>query len=319
MRHGSAVVCDDAHGRAPGATIARSMNAESSLASRIATITWVGIWVNVVLSAVKIVAGYVGNSQAVLADGLESGMDILTSFALLACARFWVAPPDEDHPYGHRRIETITTLGIGLVVAGVGGAIVFGALSSLRTGEHQHPSLVAFLAAILSVTSKELLYRWSAREGRKIRSSAVVANAVHHRSDAISSVPVVISVGVAQIVPGWTFLDAIGALFAGGFILKAAADIAWPALREMADTGADAKIRERIRELATAVDGVRGVHDLRTRYVGSGLYVDLHVVVDPEIPVREGHRIGDAAMERVRAQMPEVLDVLVHIDPSEDA
>lgn len=295
------------------------MSSETSLSARIATVTWVGIWVNVVLAAVKIAAGYFGNSQAVLADGFESGMDILTSFALLACARFWVAPPDEDHPYGHRRIETITTLGIGLVVAVVGGTIVFGALFSLRTGEHQHPNLIAFVVALLSVASKELLYRWSAREGRKIRSSAVVANAVHHRSDAISSVPVVISVGIAQIVPGWTFLDAVGALIAGGFILKAAAEIGWPALREMADTGADAKIRERIHELAQEVDGVRGVHDLRTRYVGAGLYVDLHVVVDPEIPVREGHRIGDAAMASIKTGMPEVLDVLVHIDPSEDA
>lgn len=286
---------------------------------RVAFVTWVGIWTNLVLTVAKIAAGLAGGSQAVVADGLESGMDIVTGFALLALARLWAAPPDEDHPYGHRRIETLATLGIGLVVAGVGASVVLGALSSLRTGSSSHPGMVAFAAAVLAVVSKEALYRWSVAEGRRIRSPAVVANAVHHRSDAISSIPVVISVGVAQVAPGWTFLDAVGALFAGGFILKTAAEIGWPALREMADTGAEARIVAEIRRIGVSVDGVRGVHDLRTRYVGSGLYLDLHVVVDPEIPVREGHRIGDGVVERLKAEIPEILDVLVHIDPSEDA
>jgi len=290
----------------------------SHTASRIRQITWAGIWVNLVLSAVKIAAGLLGHSRALLADGLESGMDIVTSFALLVCARFWVAPPDEDHPYGHRRIETLTTLGIGFVVGGVGVSVVYGALSALHSGDHQHPTMLALVVAVISVVSKELLYQWSAREGHKIRSSAVVANAVHHRSDAISSIPVVLSVGAAQVFPGWTFLDAVGALLAGGFILKAAAEIAWPALREIADTGAKADTLEQIRVVVNATEGVRSSHDLRTRYVGAGLYVDLHVVVSPEITVLEGHRIGDAVMQRIKAEIPDAMDVLVHLDPCED-
>ncbi len=286
--------------------------------SRIRWITWVGIWVNLVLAAVKVVGGVVGHSQAVFADGIESGMDIVTSFALLVCARFWSAPPDEDHPYGHRRIETITTLGIGLVVCGVGVSVVLGALSALKSGAHQHPTMLAFVVAVISVLSKELLYQWSAREGRKIRSTAVVANAVHHRSDAISSIPVVLSVGAAQILPGWTFLDAVGALIAGGFILKAAAEIGWPALREIAETGAKKETLERIRLVVEETEGVRSFHDLRTRYVGAALYVDLHVVVGPDITVLDGHHIGDAVMDRIKAEIPDAMDVLVHIDPSED-
>lgn len=289
------------------------------LQARIRTITWVGIWVNVVLSVVKVAAGIFGHSQAVLADGIESGMDIVTSLALLVCARFWTAPPDEDHPYGHRRIETLATLGIGLVVAGVGIAVILGALSALRSGEHQQPNFVALSVAVLAVVSKEILYRWSAREGRRIRSSAVVANAVHHRADAFSSIPVVLSVGAAQFLPGWTFLDAVGALVAGGFIMNAAIVIGWPALREIADTGADAKVRDEIRNAALATEGVRGVHDLRTRYAGSALHVDLHLVVAADITVLEGHRIGDAAMENIRGAAADVLDVLVHLDPSDDS
>lgn len=290
----------------------------SDTATRIRQITWVGIWVNLVLSVVKIAAGFAGHSSAVLADGLESGMDIVTSFALLVCARFWIAPPDEDHPYGHRRIETLTTLGIAFVVAGVGVSIVLGSLSALHSGEHQHPNLIALSVAVISVVSKELLYRWSAREGGRIHSSAVVANAIHHRSDAISSIPVVLSVGFAQLLPGWTFLDAVGALVAGAFILKAAGAIGLPALREIADTGAGAKTREQIREIANGTEGVRSIHDLRTRYVGASLHVDLHLVVAPDITVLAGHRIGDAVMERIKSEIPDVIDVLVHLDPRED-
>jgi cation diffusion facilitator family transporter len=294
------------------------MDDSLDLSARIRFVTWVGIWVNLVLAVVKVVAGILGRSQALVADGLESGMDILTSFGLLIGARYWTAPPDEDHPYGHRRIETLVTLGIGLVVAGVGVTIALGSLHSLRTGEHQHPNLLALAVAFLSVVGKELLYQWSAREGRAMRSSAVVANAVHHRSDAISSVPVLLSVGAAQLLPGWGFLDAVGALFAAGFILKTAAEISWPALREMADTGAEAKILAHIREIAVTTEGVRSLHELRTRYVGSSLHVDLHLVVGPDITVLEGHRIGDAATARIKAELPDVLEVLVHLDPSED-
>lgn len=294
------------------------MSEPPDLSARIRFVTWVGIWVNLVLALVKVAAGVLGRSQALVADGLESGMDILTSFGLLVGARFWTAPPDEDHPYGHRRIETLVTLGIGLVVAGVGVAIALGALQALRTGEHQHPTLLALAVAFVSVVGKELLYQWSAREGRAMRSSAVVANAVHHRSDAISSVPVLLSVGASQLLPGWGFLDAVGALFAAGFILKAAGEIGWPALREMADTGAEAKILERIRDIAVGTEGVRNLHDLRTRYIGSSLHVDLHLVVGPDITVLEGHRIGDAATARIKAELPDVLDVLVHLDPSDD-
>lgn len=289
---------------------------ESSV--RVRQITWAGIWVNMILSAVKIFAGIFGSSKALIADGIESGMDIITSLVLVVGSRFWSAPPDMDHPYGHRRIETIITLGIGLVVGIVGISIIWNALSSLQSGDHSHPTMLAFVVAVISVISKELLFQWSVREGQKIQSMSVIANAWHHRSDAISSIPVVLSVGAAQFLPTWSFLDAIGALVAGGFILKACGEISWPALREIIDTGAEKSTVEQLERVATSVDGVRSVHDLRTRFVGSSITVDLHIVVDPQITVIQGHRIGDEVEARIKAEVSDVCDVLVHLDPSDD-
>lgn len=289
---------------------------ESSV--RVRQITWTGIWVNLVLSIAKIFAGIVGNSKALIADGIESGADIVTSLALVVGSKFWSAPPDKDHPYGHRRIETILTLGIGVVVGVVGLSIIWNALSSIRMGVHSHPTILALVVAVVSVLSKEWLFQWSAREGRKIQSMSVIANAWHHRSDAISSIPVVLSVGAAQFFPEWSFLDAIGAIIAGGFILKASFDIAWPALRQMIDTGATQSTVEKLESIATSVQGVRSVHSLRTRYLGSSIGVDLHIVVDPEITVVQGHEIGDEVEAQMKAQLPEVCEVLIHLDPFED-
>lgn len=286
---------------------------------RVRQITWVGIWVNLVLSIAKILAGIFGTSKALIADGLESLTDIFTSLALIVGSRYWSAPPDADHPYGHRRIETLFSMGVGLVIAVVGFSIAWNAISSLHAGTHQHPGLLALGGALLSVIGKELLFRWSVREGHKIQSMAVVANAWHHRSDAISSLPVVVAVAGAQIFPGWNFLDALGALLAAAFILKASYDIIAPALRQMADTGADKNIVQNIRDLALSVEGVRSVHDLRTRYVGSCLAVDLHIVVNPHITVQEGHQIGDAVGDLLKSRGPDVLEVLVHLDPQDDS
>ncbi len=286
--------------------------------TRVRQITWVGIWVNLVLSIAKIFAGIVGNSKALIADGIESGADIVTSLALVIGSKFWSAPPDKDHPYGHRRIETIMTLGIGVVVGVVGLSIIWNALSSIRMGVHSHPTVLALVVAVVSVLSKEWLFQWSAREGRKIQSMSVIANAWHHRSDAISSIPVVLSVGAAQFFPEWSFLDAIGAIIAGGFILKASFDISWPALRQMIDTGATQSTVETLHSIATGIEGVRSVHSLRTRYLGSSIGVDLHIVVDPEITVVQGHKIGDEVEAQMKTQLPEVCEVLVHLDPFED-
>lgn len=290
----------------------------SNSTTRVRQITWAGIWVNLALSIAKILAGIFGHSKALIADGIESASDIVTSFALIVGAKFWNAPPDEDHPYGHRRIETIMTLGIGLVVGIVGLLIIWSALQSLQAGVRTQPTMLALVVAVGTVVSKELLYRWSAREGRKIQSMAVVANALHHRSDAISSIPVVLSVAAAQVFPSWSFLDTLGALVAGGFILKASHGIAWPALRELSESGADPELVQELSKAACTVAGVESVHGLRTRFVGSGLFVELHIVVDPEMSVLRAHRISDRVAGRLVGDFTQVVDVQVHLDPFDD-
>ena len=286
---------------------------------RVREITWVGIWVNLFLSIVKILAGIFGSSKALIADGLESATDIFTSLALIIGSKYWSAPPDADHPYGHRRIETIMSLGVGLIVGMVGISITWNAIDSLRNGTHNHPNLLALGGALASVLFKEILFQWSVREGKKIKSMAVVANAWHHRSDAISSIPVVLAVACSQFFPAWNFLDALGALVAAAFIIKASMDIMGPALREIADTGASEETVQTIHNLAAGVEGVLSVHDLRTRYVGSSLAVDLHIVVDPNISVLAGHQIGDMVCDLLKSLGPDVLEVLVHLVPRDDS
>ncbi len=282
-------------------------------------ITWVGIWVNLFLSIAKIGAGILGSSRALIADGLESTMDIFTSFALVLGAKYWNAPPDHDHPYGHRRIETTISLGIGLIVAAVGIGVLVSSILAIRHGETSNPTWIAFVVAVISVLSKEILFQWTVRKGKKVKSMAVVANAWHHRTDAISSVPVVFAVAGAQWLPAWGFLDSIGAIAASGFILKGAVEIIWSALREMIDTGASQDTLDQIEQIACSVEGVNSIHALRTRYVGSGIHVDLHIVLEPDITLAHAHQIGDDVVDRLKADGPDVMDVLVHLDPRDDS
>ena len=276
---------------------------------------WVGLAANIVLSGLKFVAGVLGHSQVVVADAVHSLSDGVTDVALLVGVRYWSKPPDEDHPHGHRRIETVITVVIALVLAGVGVGLAYRALATLRRPDAGPPGWIAFAAALVSVVSKEALYRWTAAVGRRVRSSAVVANAWHHRSDALSSIPAALAVAGAAISPAWSFLDHVGAVLVSLFILHAAWRIGWPALSQLVDTGASAEQRRRIEAVAQATDGVRAVHAVRTRYIGTGIQVDLHILVDPHLTVRRGHEISEDAKQRLLASDHDILDVVVHLEP----
>jgi cation diffusion facilitator family transporter len=281
-------------------------------------VTWAGLVVNLLLVALKFVGGILGASQAVVADAVHSLSDCVTDIAVLVGVHYWSQPPDECHPYGHRRIETLVTIAIGLSLGVVGLGLGYNALSTLQAAEPGAPHLVAFVAALVSLVSKELLYHWTVYVGRRAKSSAAIANAWHHRSDALSSVPAVLAVGGAMLLPAWSMLDRIGAIVVSLFILHAAWRIVRPALAELVDAGASAKVRARIDALARGVPGVQDVHALRTRYLGGRLQVDLHVLVDPQLTVREGHRIAHAVGKCLRSEGPGVEDVLVHVEPVEE-
>ena len=282
-------------------------------------VTWVGLWVNLFLAAIKFIAGIYGRSQALVADAIHSLTDLTTDIAVIAGSHYWSRPPDENHPYGHRRLETLVAvfIGIVLIVAGIG--IGWKAISTLQERQVAAPGWIAVFAALVSIVCKESIYRWTAIMGRRVKSPALAANAWHHRTDALSSFPVLIAVAGARVFPSWSFLDRVGAVIVSIFILHASIKIIWPGISELIDVGAPTETRKKIRDIALKNDGVLQVHDIRTRYISTSIQVDLHIVVEGLITVREGHDIADDVKARIIDAIPEVLDVIVHVDPPERA
>jgi len=280
--------------------------------------TWTGLTVNILLSALKMAGGALGSSQAIIADGVHSLSDSSTDIAILIGVRFWSRPPDESHPYGHRRIETVVTVFIGLALIAVAFGLIYNATVTFRQPHREAPHWIALVAALVSIVSKEILYRWTATVGKRIKSSAVLANAWHHRSDAFSSIPTAVAVGVVLLRPSLAFMDHLAAVVVSFFILHAAWRITAPALKELVDSGASGKDCEQIRSISLATHGVRRVHAIRTRYVGPGLMVDLHVLVDPNITVGQGHDIAGQVKRRLLSEGPGVVDVIVHLEPDEE-
>lgn len=278
-------------------------------------VTWVGLVVNVMLAALKLVCGVLGHSQAVVADSVHSITDCATDVAILVGVRFWIKPPDDCHPHGHRRIETVVTVLIGVSLAGVAVGLGYRAVTTLLAPNGGTPGWIALVAAGVSIVAKETLYRWTALVGRRVKSSALVANAWHHRSDAFSSVPAFIAVGGALLMPGWNWLDHLGAIVVSLFILHSAVKILRPAYNELIDAGAPVMVRDELAALAAGVPGVREVHGVRTRFLGERLHVDLHVQVDPQLTVQQGHDIGGAVKYKLLHEGPDVADVLVHLEP----
>lgn len=285
----------------------------------IRAVTWIGLVANLLLAILKFAAGYWGKSQAVIADAVHSLTDLVTDIAVIVGSHFWARPPDHDHPYGHRRLETLITIFIGAVLAAAGLSIGWEALTGLKQDGVARPGWIAAAAALLSIICKEILYRWTSSTGQKLKSPALAANAWHHRSDAISSIPVLVAVGGSILFPAWSFLDGLGAVIVSLFILQAAMRIVWPGLLELVDSGAPEAIRESIARIAAEQDGVLQVHDIRTRYFSASIQVDLHIVVEGHISVREGHAIAKAVERRIIREMPDVIGVITHVDPPEDA
>ena len=282
---------------------------------KVKVVTWAGMIINIVLSGFKIAAGIVGSSQTIVADGFHSLSDTITDLAVIVGVDYWCAPPDENHPHGHRRIETVITLLIGIALAAVALGISYEALTTLHEKHMRPPGLIALIAALVSIVAKEFIYQWTIHVGKKIRSSAVIANAWHHRSDALSSIPAAAAVAVAWMFPDWSFVDHVGAILVSLFILQAAWSIIWPAAKELTDYGAPPDACSEIEKISLSTPGVISIHKVRTRQSGYGYQVDLHIQVDPAISVREGHGISKQVKRRLLEQGPNVIDVMVHLEP----
>ncbi len=281
-------------------------------------VTLWGMALNFLLAVGKFIVGVIGASQALVADGVHSLSDMATDIVVIVGAPFWSAPADADHPHGHGRIETLITFFIGAALVAVGIGLAYRALSSLPAVHGEPPSWLAFAVACVSIGSKEGLYQWTARVGKQVKSSAVIANAWHHRSDGLSSLPVAVAVLGTKLRPEWDFLDPVATVIVSVFIFQAAWRIAYPAIQQLLDAGASEEELEQLKRLIMATEGVQSTHAVRTRHIGPGLQVDLHVQVDPELNVRQGHNIAGAVKKRLLNEGPDVVDVLVHVEPQEE-
>ncbi len=287
--------------------------------SEVRRVTWVGLGWNAALTVLKFLAGFFGGSQALVADAIHSASDFVTDIAVIVGSHFWNLPPDAEHPYGHRRFETLVTLGIGLSVAAVGVGLGYKAVQTLLQGEGAHPETVVAVMALASIVIKEILFRYTRAEGRKIRSQALEANAWHHRSDAFSSIPVLIAVVISLVFPQLWFADAVGALIVAFFVLRSAYEIASPGARQLVDQGASEQVAKKLLEIALGHSKVMSVHGFRTRYVGSDLHVDLHIVVDAQMSLLEAHDVAEEVEQLLIQADENVVDALVHVDPYDPA
>lgn len=278
----------------------------------------ISLAVNIFLSIFKFVCGMLGKSQVIMADAAHTLSDAVTDVAVITGSLFWSKLPDRKHPYGHRRIETLVTIIIAVSLTFVGLGMAYNGLLTLLKGAVQKTGWIAFLAAVISLCSKEILFRWSFSIGKKTGSKALIANAYHQRSDAFSSIPAAVAVAASAIDPRLWFLDDIGAIIIAFFIVSIAWKLGWPALSELIDTGAPQNELDHIKTLAMEVDGVKEAHAIRTRYVGSGIQTDLHILVDPEITVRKSHMISDEVKQRLISSGSDIIDAVIHVEPYEE-
>lgn len=296
----------------------KSIEELASENSEIKTVTIAGMLLNIFLTIIKIVIGYIGQSQSVIADGVHSLSDCSTDIAVLVGLRYWNQPPDECHPYGHRRIETMVAVLIGIVLTLAGIGLCYQALDKFKSGQYVVPLKMTLIVAIISIIVKEWLYHWTIRVAERLKSSAMRANAWHHRTDSISSIAVAVAISFALYNPAWAILDPLAAFAVGLFIIQAAFSITKPALKELADEGATPDEIKEIETIVLAVEGVRSVHALRSRFLGPGLQVDLHLQVEGHLTVAEGHAIAGHAKKHLLEDGPGIVDVLVHLEPYQE-
>ncbi len=267
------------------------------------------------LATVKIGAGVLGNSYALIADGIESLLDIFSSLVVWGGLRIAAIPPDQNHPYGHGKAEALAALAVSLTLLLAAAALAVQSVREILTPHHAPaPFTLAVLAAVVLV--KEALFAWISRLGRAIRSTALAADAWHHRSDALTSAVAFVGICLALVLgEGWESMDDWAALVACGIIGFNGVRLARLAVADVMDAAASPELERGIRDTARGVPGVLDVDKCFARKSGLGWLVDLHVVVDGRLPVTEGHRIGHEVQRALRASALGVLDVLVHIEP----
>jgi len=279
-------------------------------------VTFVGVLANIAIASAKAVAGVMCSSQALVADAVHSASDLVTDLVVVFSVRYWVAPADENHPYGHGKIEAFVTLAISAALVFAAWELAYGAVVSLvRGASSAAPGVVALAVAIGSIVLKEIVFIATRMVARRVKSTALEANAWHHRSDAISSIPVAAAVAVVWMFPSLWWVDSAGALIVSAFVVHVAWKLAKPSLQELTDAQIGAKA-DAVAAVALGVKGVKGVHKTRARRYGASFQADIHVQVDGSLSVVEGHDIGHAVKDAVINAGLDVDDVVVHVEPS---
>jgi cation diffusion facilitator family transporter len=275
--------------------------------------TWVSVCVNLVLTCLQITAGIFSKSQGLIADGIHSLSDLVADFVVLLANHHSQKDADEEHPYGHQRFETAASLVLGLLLLAVGVGMLLSAVDKVQHPESlQQVHVLALYVAGGALVAKELLFRYMLTVAKQVKSSMLVANAWHARSDAASSL--VVSVGIVGNLLGYPILDPIAALIVGLMVTKMGWEFGWDALHDLMDRSADEAEVLAIRQTLLETPGVRDAHDIKTRKMGDMIVVDAHIEVDAHISVEAGHDIAVAARQRVM-QRHRVLNLMTHIDP----
>lgn len=278
----------------------------------------VGAVVNLVLTVVKVIFGIIGQSHALIADGVHSLADLSTDLMVWFAAKYSNQPADKEHPYGHARIETAFTVALGVVLIITAIGIVFDSAQRLLNPETLlQPTPIVLLIAAISILANEGLYQYTIRAAKQFNSGLLKANAWHHRSDAISSI--VVLVGVAGSLMGLPYLDAFAAVGVALMIGHIGWTQAWSSLRELVDTGMEPKTAAALKRIIGNVEGVRGVHMLRSRRMGGMYLIDVHIVVDERLSVSEGHKISEYVRLKLIDSHEDISNALVHIDPEDDS
>lgn len=277
--------------------------------------TLIGIAISVMLVFLKGIAGYLGHSYALIADATETGADVISSALLWVGLRIALKRPDEEHPYGHGKAEPLAAVVISLFLIGAAMWIAYHSFQFISTPHHL-PEKFTLWILIIVITIKEIMFRYVLKVGKKINSQAVKADAYHHRSDAITSVAAFVGISIALIGgKGYEGADDWAALIASGLILYNAVGLLRPALAEIMDAAPSDEIVMKVRKLASTVSNVRAIEKCYVRKMGFDYYVDLHIEVNGELSVTEGHRISHLVKDAILKSDLRVIDVLVHVEP----
>lgn len=282
---------------------------------KIRKITIFGLIINIFLAIIKIIFGLVGKSSSLVADGFHTISDFITDLAVIFGAKIWTKEADDNYPYGYSRFETIVTFFIIFCLSFVATGIFYNAVTSWIKGEYNHPSFYTFFIALISVIVKEYLYRKTAKASAEINSPAVLSNAWHHRSDAFSSIPVVIVILLCQISPKFAFFDYIGAIIVAFFIYRFVFNMLKNFYEEIMNKTAPRDYIEHLEKIIKSIKCVNSYHCLRTRKFGKGWFIDVHIQVEPNMTVSEGHLVAKCVKDELLKNGQQIFDVLVHIEP----